>query len=125
PQCEHGSLDFASSLLIGLIHLQIDLRGRAIILTARMNGFRGAEASSVLLDSFCRKSSRRSVLHLEMLVEEELRICSDLMFRQWSLLDKKEPPHVFGSELLRRVSIHSQSRHNIHEADFANCLWMI
>src|SRR5215469_18394417 len=124
PQREYGSLNFVSGLLIGLIHLQIDLSGRAKILTSRMNGFWSTKASPVLLKSFCRKGARRSVLRLKMLVEKEIRIHSDHMFRQRSLLDKKEPPHIFGSKFLGRVSIHPQSRHNFQQGDFADCFWV-
>src|SRR5262249_32820056 len=66
PQNEHGSLNFASGFLIGLIHLQVDLRSRAEIFAARMNGFGSTETAFVLLDSLRSKSPRRSVLHLEM-----------------------------------------------------------
>src|SRR5262245_43153730 len=121
PQREYWGLDLVSSFLIGLIHLEVDLSGRAEILAGRMNGLWSTEASSVLLESFCREGSGRSVLHCKMLVEEEIRICSDHMFRQGSLLDKKEPPHIFGGKFLRRVSIHPQSRHNLQKSDFADC----
>src|SRR5215469_641104 len=67
PQREYGSLNFVSSLLIGLIHLEVDLSGCAEILTGRMNGLWSTEASSVLLERFCRKCPGGSVLHLKML----------------------------------------------------------
>src|SRR5262249_35588972 len=87
--------------------LQVDVRSRTVIIAARMNGLRSAEAAFVLRERFGRQRTRRSVLHLKMPVEEQLRIGCDHMFRQWSLLNQKEPPHVPGGELLRRVSVHA------------------
>jgi hypothetical protein len=47
------------------------------------------------------------------------------MFRKRRRLNQKEPPHVFGGELLVCSFIHCQRGRDVHEASLLNLLGMI
>jgi hypothetical protein len=58
-------LNFSPCVLVFLIHLKIDVRGRSEILSTRVDYFQRTEATLVLLQRFVRQRSGSGALQLE------------------------------------------------------------
>jgi hypothetical protein len=45
--------------------------------------------------------------------------------RHWKRLDLKKPPHIPGSELFVRVTVHREGRRDVHKADLEHAVRVI
>jgi len=100
PEREDWALYFSPCVLVFLIHIKIDVRGCPVILATRVDCFRRTEATLVLLQRLVRQRSGSAALQHEELFEKESGVCTDHVFWKRSLLNQKEPPHIFGGKLL-------------------------